>query len=183
MRHFRTSPRWSAPAAAIGAVAMVLLSGCGTETPKPEASDLVLSLGEEMIADFKTIGIDEVLFLEADDESCESGEYYSQYRMAAFYAIDVEPAAAEATLTAIHELWVDERGFEDLEGGIFWGESGYALTRARNDDVEYGATLDQHQATITVSIVTDCLRNPEPSAWFDPVSPTEPRPSTSPSPA
>lgn len=174
----RTPIRRLGPLLAVGCLLSVAMAGCVTpRLSKPEAADQVLVRGEELVDDLADEDIGEARFVEIVDLECDGDDDEALYRMVARYAIDVEPRQAEAVLTDIQELWTDDLGYEALDDGVFWGDSGYAVIRVQSGATQYAATLLPDQTAITISISSECFEDPDPDAWFDPISPPGSAPS------
>ncbi|WP_100448614.1 hypothetical protein [Glycomyces xiaoerkulensis] len=159
--------------AAVLAAPAVFLAGCVNEVkPKSEAIDDVIVLGDRAAEELEGTGIGAVDFLDAVDEACETDEDEpAMYRMVARYTVDIEPVASVSTMRTIRNHWVDELGYQELDDGIYWGRSGYAVVRAGRGDVVYSATRHPDHGTVTISVDSGCIEDPDPEDRFDPVAP------------
>ncbi|GAB3229940.1 hypothetical protein GCM10027447_23750 [Glycomyces halotolerans] len=82
------------------------------------------------------------------------------------------PAVAASDLAAIHRLWIEDLGYQDLDGGIYWGRSDFAISRARDGDVRFSAALQPERTTITIAVDSGCFEDSGDDTWLEPVSPT-----------
>ena len=140
--------------------------------PKPEAFDEALTLGSANSAALVNAGLPEPEFIETVDHPCEDEEVV-QYRAVARYSVVVEPNDSTEAMQRIHELWVEELGYLDVDDGIFWGQSGYAVGRVESEEAQYSATRQPDWSTIIITISTDCYEDPDEDDWIEPaVTPT-----------
>ncbi|MCH7229317.1 hypothetical protein L0U85_00330 [Glycomyces sp. L485] len=157
---------------ALAALAAVTLAGCVASTkPKPEAIDEALTLGGETSAALVNAGLPKPEFIETVDHPCHDEEAV-QYRAVARYSIVLEPTETTAALRRIHELWVEDLGYVDIDDGVFWGQSGYAVARAESEEAQFSATRQPDWSTIIVAVSTDCFEDPDEDDWIEPAVPT-----------
>ncbi|GAB3655786.1 hypothetical protein [Glycomyces tarimensis] len=168
MDHSDVSRLSSLRISAVAVLAAVTLAGCVAATkPKAEAFDQVLMLGAEASAAFSNAGLPEPEFIETVDHPCHDEELV-QYRAVARYQIVLDTNETTAALMRIHELWTEDLGYVDIDDGIFWGQSGYAVSRAESDEAQFSAARQPDWSTIVITVSTDCFEDPDEDDWIEP---------------
>lgn len=167
------SGKRAARALVVAVLSVAVLASCVTNAkPKPEAIDEVLMAGEDVSKSFEEAGIPVPEFQGTVEHACVKDESI-EYRIVAQYAIEVESAESSALLRTIHELWVEKLGYADVDNGIFWGESGYAVGRAQGNGIFYNVTRQPEGSVINIDVSTDCHEDPDSNDFFRPVEPLE----------
>ncbi|MFC4335988.1 hypothetical protein [Salininema proteolyticum] len=169
--------KWKTLRLAAGVAVVGVLASCAAaEKPKPEAVDEAVVLGEEAMDDLAEAGVPRPEFIETVEHPCQDEEVV-KFRMVARYELMAEKDDSARLLRIVHRYWIDEAEYRDVDGGIQWGESGYASTRANDGEVQYSATRQPDYRTINLAVSTECYEDPDPDDWVEPATEPSIRPS------